>query len=136
MSKEDKELTDEEIFVPDPDEDIWTAKPLTLRNTVVLIRILAGVLARAALSLEELFPDNQITEEGIIAMLDLLSDQLLYNLLCIITGASREEIDETYSAYRAVKVIIDFWEQEDMSKLLGEATRLARNQEFQERNTG
>ena len=131
-----EELTDEEIFVPEVEDSIWTAKPLTLRNTVILIRILAGVLARAALSWTDFFPEGQDTptEEGLMEMLSLLDTPLLYSILSIITGATNKEIDESFTALKAVRVIADFWEQEEMNKLLGEAKRLARNQEFRERN--
>lgn len=134
------EPTDGEVFVPTPPDDtdvgIWVAKPLSLRNTTLLIRMFAGVLARATLRAADLFTEDSITEEGVMELLLLLDDNLLRGLLAIITGSDKGTVEETFVLAKAVRVIIDFWTQEELGTILGEAKRLAPNQEFNERNVG
>ena len=71
-----------------------------------------------------------------VQLISLLDADMLARLLCIITGADRKTMEETYKASRALDVIIRFWKQEELGKILGKARTLATNQEFQERNAG
>lgn len=139
MAKETK-LTDEEIFVEETTDDsvgIWTAKPLSLKNTVLLARLLGGVLAKLALRSDQVFDANEdITEDGVMKLLSILNPPLFRELLCVITGATSKEVEDTYTLKHAIAVIIEFWQQEDLSNILGEARRLAANQEFNERTAG
>jgi len=135
--KAEEQILDEEIFIPEGEDDIWTAKPLTLKGTVLLVRLLGGVLAKITIRADRMFSERgEITEEGIMEIISVLNPPIFRELLCLITGSEPEIIEETYTPHKAMKVIIDFWNNEEISKLLGEAKRLAANQEFQERNAG
>ena len=134
-----EEVPDSTIFVPDPEEiaAIWTPKPLSLRNTTLLVRMFATFIAQAAIRMRDIFDEkDSITEEGVVQLISLLDADMLARLLCIITGADRKTMEETYKASRALDVIIRFWKQEELGKILGKARTLATNQEFQERNAG
>lgn len=141
MSEDMKsEQTDSDVFVPDEDMEgeVWTAKPLSLRNTVLLIRLFAEVIAKAALQADTIFDEEgNVTEEGVLSIISLLDPYLLRKLLSIITSVDENVVEETYKLSSAISVIIEFWENEDISQILGGAKRLAKDQEFQERqNTG
>jgi len=141
MSKKEEkvpEVPDEEVFVPDPDEELWSAKPLTLRSSVLLLRILAGTLARGTIRLMEYTKgdDVQLTEELVMELITVLDPPMLRAMLSIIVDAEPEVVEREFSLHKAVAVIVDFWEKENISKILGEVGRLASNQEFQERNAG
>ena len=131
-----EELKDEEIFVPEMSEDDWTAKPLTLRNTVLLTRLLAEVMAKAVMRAGDFFEGDTITEDGVVNLLSLLEPETLRLLLAIITGLDEGTVEETFVLRKAISVIIEFWRKEGMSQVLGEVRRLAGNQEFQERHGG
>ena len=60
---------------------------------------------------------------------------LLCKLLSIITNVDETVVEETYRLSKAIAVIMEFWENEEISKILGGAKRLATDQEFQERQT-
>jgi len=137
MSKKE-EQADEEVFVPDPDVELWSAKPLTLRNSVLLIRILAGTLARGTIRLMEYTQGNevQLTEDLVLELISVLDPPMLRGLLSVVIDAEPEVVEKTFSLERAITVIVDFWEKENITKILGEVARLASNQEFQERNAG
>lgn len=137
---DEEERTDSEVFVPDPvdaDEDTWTAQRLTLRNTILLVRLLAKVIAHAAITAAEGYEEgDKLTEDDVMDIIAVLDDQMFRTLLCVITGLDKRQIEETFTLEKAIDVIIDFWQLENMSAILGKAKRLAGNQEFQERNTG
>jgi len=140
MTEEKSEqLTDSEVFVPDEDieGEVWTAKPLSLRNTVLLIRMFAEVIAKAAMGIEDLFNDDgTVTEDGVIKLISLIDPYLLRKLLSIITNVDENVIEETFRLHKAIAVIKEFWEKEEISDILGGARRLAKNQEFNERVAG
>ena len=71
-----------------------------------------------------------------VPALSKLDDQMIRTVLCIVTQLDRDTVEETYTFEKAVNVIIEFWELENMSSILGKARNLAGNQEFQERNAG
>jgi hypothetical protein len=140
MSKKKEELTDGDVFVPDAEREneVWTAKPLSLRNSVLLVRLLASVLAKAALQWEHLIDvkTGSITEEGVIELIALLDASLFRSVLSIITATDPETVEDTFNLDKAIQVIVEFWQQEDFSSILKKVRRLATNQEFQERNAG
>jgi len=134
--KEVIEVKDEDIFVPEEGEG-WAAKPLSLRNTVVLVRILSEVIARASLRMNKMFTEgDQLNEKGVIEIIALLDPLLLRTVLSIITGQEEDVVEETFTLRKAIRAIIDFWKIEEVDKLLGEVRRLASDQEFQERHAG
>lgn len=139
LPQELEETPDSSIFVPDPEEiaAIWTAKPLSLRNTTLIVRMFATFIAQAAIRMRDVFDDeDNFTEEGVVQLISLLDADMLARLLCIITGADRETVEKTYKVSRALEVIILFWKQEELGGILGKAKTLATNQEFRERNVG
>jgi len=140
MTKDKSEqLTDSEVFVPDEslEGEVWTAKPLSLRNTVLLIRMFAELIAKAAMGIEDLFNDDgTVTEGGIIKLISLIDPYLLRKLLSIITNVDENIVEETFRLSKAIVVIKEFWEKEEISDILGGAKRLAENQEFNERVAG
>ena len=137
MSKDPKsEQTDSDVFVPDEDMEgeVWTAKPLSLRNTVLLVRLFAEVIAKATLRADTVFDeDGNVTEDGVLSIISLLDPYLLRKLLSVITNVDEGIVEETYRLSKAIAVIIEFWENEEISQILGGAKRLATDQEFQER---
>ena len=137
MSEDKSEqLTDSDVFVPDEDVEgeVWTAKPLSLRNTVLLIRLFAEVIAKATLRADAVFDeDGNVTEDGVLSIISLLDPYLLCKLLSIITGVDEDVVEKTYKLSSAIAVIVEFWENEEISQILGGARRLATDQEFQER---
>ena len=137
MTEEKKiEVKDEDIFVPEEGEG-WKAKPLSLRNTVILVRILSGVIARASLKMNKMFAEgDQLTEKGVVEILTLLDPLLVRTVLSIITGQEEDVVEETFTLRKAIRAIMDFWKIEEVDKLLGEVRSLAGNQEFQERHAG
>lgn len=138
--EENEERTDSEIFVPDPvddDADKWTAQRLSLKNTILLVRLLAKAIAHAAITAAEGYDETEkLTEDNVMDIIGVLDPQMYRALLCIITGLDKNEVEETYTLEKAVNVIVDFWQLENMGRVLGKARKLAGNQEFQERNTG
>ena len=140
MTKDKSEqLTDSEVFVPDEslEGEVWTAKPLSLRNTVLLIRMFAELIAKAAMGIEDLFNDDgTVTEGGIIKLISLIDPYLLRKLLSIITNVDENIVEETFRLSKAIVVIKEFWEKEEIGDILGGAKRLAENQEFNERVAG
>jgi len=133
MEKPKEELTDEEIFVPD-EGDAWSAKPLTLKNSIRFIRLLSEVVAKAMLMMDvDLFVDDRLTEEGLMELLALLDAPTIRLLLSIITGLKPETVEETFGLEKALDVIIEFVEQENLANIWGKVRGLARSQEFQER---
>ena len=137
MAEEEKiEVKDEEIFVPEEGEG-WTAKSLSLRNTVILVRILSEVIARASLRMNKMFTEgDQLTEKGVVEIIALLDPLLLRTVLSIITGQEEDVVEETFTLRKAIRAIVSFWEVEEVAKLLGEVKRLVSDQEFQERHAG
>jgi hypothetical protein len=136
---DEQELTDEQVHIPEGADELWTAKPLTLRNSVLLVRLLATFLAKATIKAAQYadkLGSTEITEDLVMELLTTLDPPLMRTLLSIITGADQDVIEENFSLSCAVDVIVQFWQQEDMSRILGEIARLARNQEFQERHAG
>lgn len=136
-----EERTDSDVFVPDPDEGDggcgWIAQRLSLKNTILLVRLLAKAIAHAAITVAEGYEeDTSLTEDNVMDIIAVLDDQMFRTLLCVITGLSKEEVEETYTLEKAITVIIEFWQLENMGTVLGKAKRLAKNQEFQERNVG
>ena len=140
MSEDKSEQTDSDVFVPDEDMEgeVWTAKPLSLRNTVLLVRLFAEVIAKATMRADTVFDeDGNVTEDGVVSIISLLDPYLLRKLLGIITSVDEDVVEKTYRLSKAIAVIMEFWEQEEISQILGGAKRLAVDQEFQERqNTG
>ena len=136
MAQIAEERTDADVFVPDMEiEEIWVAHPLSLRRTTLLVRQLGAAIARITMKAGELFPDGEPTEDGVLTLIEFLDDQLFLTLLCIVTDQDRKIIEETYTFPKAFDVLVQFWQQEDLSRILGGATRLANKQEFQERTT-
>ncbi len=136
-SKQKKiQVPDEDIFVPPEVEcGVWTAQPLSIRGTVRLVRLLAGALAMAAFNVSNIVDDaGELSEDGIIQLLSILDPGLIRQLFSIITGLTEAEVDETFNLNIAFDVLLEFWDKEDLSSLWGKATRLFRNQEFQERS--
>jgi len=144
MAKEavEEERTDSEVFVPDleePNEDEfpWVAQRLSLKNTILLVRILAKTIAHAAITVTDGYEEGQsLTEDNVMDVISVLDDQMLRSVLCIITGYDTTTVEETYTLEKAITVMSDFWRLENMSEVLGKAKRLATNQEFRERNVG
>lgn len=127
------EETDEEVFVPEPSQD-WEAKPLSLRNSILLVRLLGGAMYELFNNLDGAFDeDDNITYEGAMGLLSVLDETLLTRLLVIVTDLDYDTVQEEFKLNKAIRVILDFWEQEELGSLLGEARKLAGNQEFQER---
>lgn len=129
------EVADEEVFVPDQ-EAAWTAKPLSIKRTVELVRLLAATLTTASMKLGDLSDEGEITEENVLDFLTILDENVLSRILCLITELSPEEVEETFTLVKAVDVVLEFWEQNDFSEILTKVGRLSRNQEFRERHTG
>jgi len=135
MSKKKEEQIDSDVFVPqDEHKEVWTAKPLSLRNTVLLIRLFAEVIAKATMRADTVFDEEgNVTEDGVVSIISLLDPYLLRKLLSIITNVDEDVIEKTYRLSKAISVIMEFWDKEEISKIWGGAKRLAVNQEFQER---
>lgn len=135
MTKAEEQLTDEEVFVPETLND-WEAKPLSLRNSILLVRLLGGAMYEMFNNLDDAFDEeDNITYEGAMNLLSILDETLLTRLLVIITDLDYDRVQEDFKLSIAVRVILDFWKQEELGSLLGEARKLAGNQEFQERQT-
>jgi len=141
MGSKEEERTDSDVFVPDPDEGDggcgWIAQRLSLKNTILLVRLLAKAIAHAAITVSEGYEEgSSLTEDNVMDIIAVLDDQMYRTLLCVITGLDRDEVEETYTLEKAMTVIIEFWQLENMATVLGKAKRLAGNQEFRERNVG
>jgi len=81
----------------------------------------------------DLFVDDRLTEEGLMELLALLDAPTIRLLLSIITGLKPETVEETFGLEKALDVIIEFVEQENLANIWGKVRGLARSQEFQER---
>jgi len=133
---EDEDRVVEEVDVPDTevwiedipteltaDDMIWTAKPLSLRNTVLLVRTISAVLARATLRFDDYFPEGEMTEDGVIELLALLDENLVRSMMAIICDTSADEIERTFTPIRAIRAIMGFLEVVDFSAILGEVRK-------------
>ena len=120
---------DTEIWVPEPpaeltaDDVIWTAKNPSLKNTILLVRTISAVLARAALRFDDIFPDGDMTEDGVVELLALLDENLVRATFAIICDTTAEEIDRTFTPIRAIRVIMQFLGIVDLPAILGEVRK-------------
>lgn len=120
---------DTEVWIEDlpaeltADDMIWTAKKLSLKNTVLLVRTISAVLARAALRFDDFFPEGDVTEDGVIELLALLDENLVRAVFAIICDTSAEEIDRTFTPIRAIRAIMGFLEIVDLPAILGEVRK-------------
>jgi len=105
------------------DDMIWTAKRLSLKNTVLLVRTISAVLARAALRFDDYFPDGDMTEDGVIELLALLDENLVRSVMAIICDTSADEIERTFTPVRAIRAIMGFLEVVDLPEILGEVQK-------------
>ena len=101
------------------DDLIWTAKTLSLKNTVLLVRTISAVLARAALRFDDIFPEGEMTEDGIVELLALLDENLVRAMFAIICNTSSDEIERTFTPVRAIRAIMQFLEVVDLPALWG-----------------
>jgi len=130
-TKQEEETLDSAVWIADQvgsadaADAIWTAKAPSLRNTVLLIRTISAVLARAAMRFDDYFPEDEITEDGMIELLSLLDDELLRRVLAIICDTTADQIEETYTPVRAVRVLLRFFEIVDFGAILGEVRKAA-----------
>jgi len=120
---------DTEVWIGDPpveltaDDMIWTAKKLSLRNTVLLVRTISAVLARAALRFDDFFPEGDMTEDGVIELLALLDENLVRSMFAIICDTSAEEVERTFTPLRAIRAIMGFLKVVDLPAILGEVRK-------------
>ncbi len=118
MQPEGREADSEKL-----EREIWEAQPLSLANTARLIRLLAGQLIQKTI-LEA--PDLQgaSDSEVLAAVLQVLDENSLAELLSIAVDQPPEVIKENYDAAKAMGAMVDFLRISNFGSLWGEARRL------------
>lgn len=106
-----------------PAHEVWEAQPLSLANTARLIRLLAGqLIQKVILDAPKLqgAPDSAI----LAAVLEVLDEQSLAELLSIAVDQPPEVIKENYDAAKAMGAMVDFLRISNFGSLWGEARKL------------
>jgi len=125
-AEEKKETTaqpEEKAGPETPVREIWEAQPLSLANTARLIRLLAGQLIQKTI-LEAPKLQGASDSEILAAILQVLDENSLTELLSIAVDQSPEVIKENYEAAKAMGAMVDFLRISKFGSLWGEARRL------------
>jgi hypothetical protein len=112
----DKDITEEGGFN-------WVAKPLSLRNTTRLIRLIAGQLIRKTI-LEAPALQGASDSEVLGAVLEALDEDALAELISIGIDQPVEVVKENYNAGEAMASLVQFFRLNDFGRIWGEARNL------------
>jgi hypothetical protein len=134
--KDDHEKTDEELFIPNPNEAFWTAKRLTPRRAARLHYWIAGALEGV---LQEFEADQAVTLTALVSRLvGVLGEESFLEILSIICGRPKEELADVEFDYQELgELVTEFVEinrlEEAFRSFFGRFGQLSAVQELWER---
>lgn len=111
MTNDKEHLTDEELFVGDPNEGFWAAKKLSPRRAVRFHHWLAGVLGKLAQAIGGLGEGEEVDWPDLLARLaGALDEGEFVEFLSIASGHTAEEIEAHFDYGEALRCLADFVE--------------------------